>query len=285
MASTVAGEHAGDEAPPAGVGGADHAVRRLDERHRRAVSHPDAEQRAPGTAVTERVGRRRRRARRRRRPPTTVAPCTWSSHVQGRSTHGAPARGEQPSAGARSALRSPSARVVNRTRGRRRPHGDVERRPVPAPARPCTAAYFRNDGTSKSSSPPSSRGPRRRRRRTGRSTGLGERRPRTRSARLGRLAVAVPPVEAGGDDGDPDLVAHLVVDDRAEDDVGVRVGDAVDDLGGRVDLEQAEVADRPVMLSRMPRAPSMAASSSGLEIAAWAAATRTARRRSPGRCP
>ena len=34
----------------------------------------------------------------------------------------------------------------------------------------------------------------------------------------------------------------LVVDDRAEDDVGVGVGDAVDDLGRLVDLEQAEVA-------------------------------------------
>ena len=52
----------------------------------------------------------------------------------------------------------------------------------------------------------------------------------------------VPAVEAGGDDRDPDLVAHLVVDDGAEDDVGVGVGHAVDDLGRLVDLEQAEVA-------------------------------------------
>src|SRR5581483_6840594 len=39
---------------------------------------------------------------------------------------------------------------------------------------------------------------------------------------------ALPAVEAGGDDRDPDLVAHLVVDHRAEDDVRVGVGDAVD---------------------------------------------------------
>src|SRR5690606_34094762 len=57
----------------------------------------------------------------------------------------------------------------------------------------------------------------------------------------GGVAV-VPPVEPGGDDGHPHLVAHLVVDDRAEDDVGVGVGDAVDDLGGLVDLEQPGAA-------------------------------------------
>src|SRR5262245_14945945 len=58
----------------------------------------------------------------------------------------------------------------------------------------------------------------------------------------GRRVAVVPAVEAGGDDRDPHLVAHLVVDDRAEDDVGVGVGDAVDDLGGLVDLEQPQVA-------------------------------------------
>ena len=57
-----------------------------------------------------------------------------------------------------------------------------------------------------------------------------------------RSLLVVPAVEAGGDDRDPDLVAHLVVDDGAEDDVGVGVGDTVDDLGRLVDLEQAEVA-------------------------------------------
>src|SRR3954454_22521075 len=46
-------------------------------------------------------------------------------------------------------------------------------------------------------------------------------------------------VEARGDDGDAHLVAELVVDDRAEDDVGGRVGRALDDLGGLVDLEEA----------------------------------------------
>ena len=49
-------------------------------------------------------------------------------------------------------------------------------------------------------------------------------------------------VEAGGDDGHADLVAHGVVDDRAEDDVRVGVGGALDDLGRLVDLEEAEVA-------------------------------------------
>ena len=54
---------------------------------------------------------------------------------------------------------------------------------------------------------------------------------------LGLMAV----VKAGGDHGDPDLVAERVVDDGAEDDVRVRVGGALDDLGRLVDLEQAEV--------------------------------------------
>src|SRR4051794_30869946 len=61
-------------------------------------------------------------------------------------------------------------------------------------------------------------------------------------ARTPSALALVPPVEAGGDDRDPHLVAHLVVDDRAEDDVGVGVGDAVDDLGRLVHLEQTEVA-------------------------------------------
>src|ERR687898_300646 len=52
----------------------------------------------------------------------------------------------------------------------------------------------------------------------------------------------VPAVETGGDDRDPHLVAHLVVDDRAEDDVGIGMRDPVDHLGRLVDLEQAEVA-------------------------------------------
>ena len=60
-------------------------------------------------------------------------------------------------------------------------------------------------------------------------------RPRLRRRRRSGL----PAVEPGGDHRDPDLVAHLVVDDGAEDDVGVGVGDAVDDLGRLVDLEQA----------------------------------------------
>ena len=48
-------------------------------------------------------------------------------------------------------------------------------------------------------------------------------------------------VEAGGDDGHPDLVAERVVDDGAEDDVGLRVRGLLDEAGGLVDLEEAEV--------------------------------------------
>src|SRR5262245_66497506 len=48
-------------------------------------------------------------------------------------------------------------------------------------------------------------------------------------------------VEAGGDHRHADLVGQPVVDDGAEDDVGVAVGRRVDDLRRLVDLEQAEV--------------------------------------------
>ena len=61
-----------------------------------------------------------------------------------------------------------------------------------------------------------------------------------------------------------------LVDDGAEDDVRVLVGGAGDDLGRLVDLEEAEFGP-PVMLSRIPVAPSIDASSSGDETAVRAA--------------
>ena len=68
----------------------------------------------------------------------------------------------------------------------------------------------------------------------------------TSAAAAARLEVArlLGRIEAGGDDGHLDLVAHPVVDDRAEDDVRLRIGGLLDHLGGLVDLEQAEVASR-----------------------------------------
>src|SRR5829696_134903 len=48
-------------------------------------------------------------------------------------------------------------------------------------------------------------------------------------------------LEAGRDHGDPNRVFQLVVHHGAEDDVGLRVGGLLDDLGGLVDLEEAEV--------------------------------------------
>jgi urease accessory protein UreG len=48
-------------------------------------------------------------------------------------------------------------------------------------------------------------------------------------------------VESGGDDRDLDRVLETFVDDRAEDDVGVRVGQAVDKLGGLGDLVEGHV--------------------------------------------
>ena len=60
--------------------------------------------------------------------------------------------------------------------------------------------------------------------------------PDTLVAALGRA-----PVEAGGDHGDPHLVAQRVVDGGAEDDVGLRVHRLGDQCGRLVDLEEPEV--------------------------------------------
>ena len=65
-----------------------------------------------------------------------------------------------------------------------------------------------------------------------------------RCAALAARAATGAVVEAGADDGHADVVAHALVDHGAEDDVGVRVGGVLDDLGGVVDLEQPEVVAR-----------------------------------------
>ena len=78
-------------------------------------------------------------------------------------------------------------------------------------------------------------------------------------------------VEPGRDDGDPHLVAEGVVDDRAEDDVGLGVRGLLDQPGRLVDLEQAEVG---AALDRQQHA--VGAVDAGLEQRA---------RRSPARRP
>ena len=102
--------------------------------------------------------------------------------------------------------------------------------------------YRRNDGTSKSSSPisisSSSLSAKM-------STGAAlAREPSTLERGVGRPRAAADPfpaLEARRDHGHLDLVGHVLVDHRAEDDVGVGVRDRVDDLGGLVHLEQPEV--------------------------------------------
>ena len=89
-----------------------------------------------------------------------------------------------------------------------------------------------------------------------------------------------PPSKPGGDDGDPHLVAEGVVDDGAEDDVGLGVGRLGDQAGGLVDLEQAEVGaagdrqqDAVGAVDAWPRA------------AGWRWPSRRPRRRGPRRAP
>src|SRR5690606_7811558 len=48
-------------------------------------------------------------------------------------------------------------------------------------------------------------------------------------------------LEAGRDDGDADLVTHVLVNNRAEDQVDVRMRRLLDDRSRLVDLEQAHV--------------------------------------------
>ncbi|SHX00777.1 Uncharacterised protein [Mycobacteroides abscessus subsp. abscessus] len=60
---------------------------------------------------------------------------------------------------------------------------------------------------------------------------------------LGRLCASmVSKMLVGGDDRDPDLVAEGVVDDRSEDDVGLRMRGLLHQRGRLVDLEQPQVA-------------------------------------------
>src|SRR5713101_2515831 len=48
--------------------------------------------------------------------------------------------------------------------------------------------------------------------------------------------------EAGGNDRDLDLLFHLFIQNRAEDDVGILVGGALNDRGGLVDLGETQRA-------------------------------------------
>ena len=70
-----------------------------------------------------------------------------------------------------------------------------------------------------------------------------DRRPAVHRRRLASRWVGVATlaaVEAGRDDRDHDLVAEPLVEARAEDDVGLRVGGLLDRLGGLLDLEQRQ---------------------------------------------
>ena len=126
-------------------------------------------------------------------------------------------RGAQPIASGRSPSSPPAAR--------RRRHPPAAMR---SPATRRQPATRRRSGAASSALGTTGRRSRRRRRRRRASIGLGlgeqlgDRRSGGR--RRQRRAGVDRAVEAGGDDGDLDLVAHLVVDHRAEDDVGVLDG-------------------------------------------------------------
>ena len=163
-----------------------------DERDRRAVGGQHGERRSPGAAVDRGVGRRRRR----RSPGPSTAHDVGAVHLA------------QP--GPRAGRRTAAAAVVD----------VVDRRIAvgPWPGSPCTSRprasagrrrrrgrYFRNDGTSKSSSPLEVEVVVAGEDVVARSLG------RPSVARPGRARaprLLVPAVEAGGDDGDPHLVAH-----------------------------------------------------------------------------
>ena len=90
-------------------------------------------------------------------------------------------------------------------------------------------------------------------------------------------------IEAGRDDGDADLVAEVRVDDRAEDDVRVLVRRLLDQADDASLTSCSVRSGPPVMLIRMPVAPSIETSSSSGELIAISAASMRALAR-PCRC-
>ena len=51
-------------------------------------------------------------------------------------------------------------------------------------------------------------------------------------------------METGGDQGQPDIVAHVRVQHHAEDNIGLRVHRLPDDFGGIIDLVEGQVGCR-----------------------------------------
>ena len=231
--AAVGGEHAQGDARPS---------RRPARRARRGPrdGRPDRCHRPDRSG-----GRMRRvdhRARRRRGPGPPSHPGDRYRRVA------AEVRRRAGPAGAASPVRGPVGRRSPREASLQAARTSRRGRPCVRRGQRHGLVQRRNEGTSKSSSPRSSSS----------SAGVAkmsswaESAPSTRlrvssrpvdsvrSHRCGRR-LGLPPLEPGGDDGDPHLFAHGLVDDAAEDDVGVGVGHAVDDLGRLVDLEQAEV--------------------------------------------
>ena len=107
---------------------------------------------------------------------------------------------------------------------------------------------------------------------------LGRR--RRRASRAGAAAA-----EAGRDHRHPQLVAHRLVDDGAEDDVRVRVARRPSRPRPPRSPRTGPMSRPPVTLRRMPVAPSIDASSSGEETARPRRLGRPGSRRARCRCP
>ena len=251
MASTASSTTPASQAPPAGVDGGEDPLGAA-EGDRGAVGGRGRPGRSAGPAVTRASARRRRRWPApdpvAGRPRPRCAPWTWRHPLRAARPPGQdapmadgdgaarrPVRGRQV-AGRHVAVRASdhAARTVTggatvpRVRRARVSEGTRGRRSRRRPGR-----GRRRSGVAKMSSWA-------RLQAEHPAAALLAARPTRRRLGAGP-ALALPALEAGGDDGDPHLVAHVLVDDAAEDDVGVGVGHAVDDLGRLVDLEQPEV--------------------------------------------
>ena len=124
----------------------------------------------------------------------------------------------------------------------------------------------------------------------GRTAGRAPPSARPSAPRCGSRGCAAAPARAdvvaepGGDHRDRDLALELLVDHGAEDDVGVVVGRLA--MTPAASLTSYSVrSSPPVMLSRMPRAPSMLVSSSGEWMAMSAAACGAVLAAGRRRCP
>ena len=88
--------------------------------------------------------------------------------------------------------------------------------------------------------------------------------------KLGRLGHFVSHLETGGDYRDHNLILQFVIDYRTKDDIGIRISSLSHNSAASFTSNRLRL-ELPDKLSKIPFAPLMEASNSGLEMACLAA--------------